>query len=85
MRCKFVVFFALIFGFLAITQAAVAASQLKLVASQSLNTPANFLSPEAVTFDANYIYAASAQGVLYIKSRSSGYIVGDGTRSRPPQ
>jgi hypothetical protein len=64
MRSKFAVFFVLISGFLAITETASTASQLKLVAAQSLNAPAAFVTTEAVTYDANYIYAASAQGVL---------------------
>ena len=71
MRCKLAVSLVSILAYFAITQTATAASQLTLVAAQSLNAPATFTSTEAVTFDGNYIYAASGEGVLYIKSRNT--------------
>ena len=70
MRCKLAVSLVLILTYLASTQAA-AASQLQLVAAQSLNAPATFTATETVTYDANNIYLASSEGNLYVKSRNT--------------
>src|SRR5437879_3863844 len=71
MRCKFAASLALILGFPTITQTVTAASQLTLVAAQSLNAPATFTATETVAYDANNIYLASSEGKLYVKSRNT--------------
>src|SRR5258708_18418238 len=55
---------------IAITAATAAAQELKLAVADSLNAPATFVTTEAVTYDSSYIYAASSEGNLYVKSRN---------------